>query len=60
MATEKEIKDTILKVAGNPDSGAIKELADSWAKAIVRLDEPVKEDSSLTTEKRVTTADEVR
>lgn len=38
MATHAEIKKAILKVAGNPESGAIKELADEMARAIVELD----------------------
>jgi hypothetical protein len=44
MATQAEIKKAILKVAGNPETGAIKELADEIARAIVALDdEPAKE-----------------
>jgi hypothetical protein len=44
MATKEQIEQTILKVAGNPSSGPIKELADEWARAIVALDEePTKE-----------------
>ncbi|NBU23746.1 MAG: hypothetical protein EBS38_07570 [Actinobacteria bacterium] len=40
MATKDQIKKAILDVAGNPDSGAIKELVDAWADAIVDLDSP--------------------
>ena len=36
-----QIKEAILKVAGNPDSGAIAELADEMAKAIEQIDKPV-------------------
>jgi hypothetical protein len=44
MADKETIKRTILKVAGNPSSGPIKELAEEWARAIVALDEePTKE-----------------
>jgi hypothetical protein len=44
MADKDTIKRTILKIAGNPSSGPIKELADEWARAIVALDEePTKE-----------------
>jgi len=44
MATQAEIKRAILKVAGNPESGPIKELADAMARAVVELDaEPAKE-----------------
>lgn len=42
MATRQEIKDTIMKVAGDPESGVVKQLADAWADAIVALDAPVK------------------
>jgi hypothetical protein len=41
MATFDEVKATILDVAGNPTSGAIADLADAWAAAIVSLDQPV-------------------
>ena len=44
MATHAEIKKAILKVAGNPVSGVIAEMADEFARAIVALDEePTKE-----------------
>lgn len=39
MATQAEIKKTILRVAGNPSVGAIASLADEMAAAIVALDE---------------------
>jgi len=37
MATKKEIKDTILNTAGNPESGVIKDFADELAEAIAKL-----------------------
>lgn len=40
MATRDQIKRTILEVAGNPDSGVVRQFADAWADAIVALDEP--------------------
>jgi hypothetical protein len=40
MASKADIKKAILEVAGNPDSGIIKDLADAWADAIVKLDAP--------------------
>jgi hypothetical protein len=44
MATREEIKRAILKVAGNPSSGVIVELAEEFARAVVALDEePTKE-----------------
>jgi hypothetical protein len=41
MATQQEIKNAILAVAGNPDSGVIFDYADRMASAIVGLDAPV-------------------
>jgi len=38
MATQKQIKEAILKVAGNPVSGPIASLADAMAEAVVELD----------------------
>lgn len=38
---KEQIKEAILKVAGNPDSGAIAELADEMADAIEQIDKPV-------------------
>jgi hypothetical protein len=40
MATEAQVKAAILKVAGNPTSGVIKDLAEEFARAIVALDNP--------------------
>lgn len=40
MATAKEIERVILKIAGNPSVGAIKDLAPQWAQAIAELDAP--------------------
>lgn len=42
MATKDEIKKVILAVAGNPESGVVKEYADAWAEAIVNIDAPAK------------------
>lgn len=38
MATIKEIKEAILRVAGNPETGAVVKYADLWAKEIAGLD----------------------
>jgi hypothetical protein len=38
MATKDEIKAAILKAAGNPTAGVIKEMADDFAKAVWELD----------------------
>lgn len=43
MATKEQIKSAILEVAGNPDAGIIKDLADAFAAAVVAIDAPVKE-----------------
>jgi hypothetical protein len=44
VATHAEIRKAILKVAGNPETGAIRDLADAMASAVVALDnEPAKE-----------------
>jgi hypothetical protein len=40
MATKDQIKKAILEVAGNPISGAIADLADSMADAVVAIDTP--------------------
>lgn len=40
MATRQEIKDAILKVAGNPDTGVVVQFVDAWADAIVAIDAP--------------------
>lgn len=42
MATKDEIKKVILDIAGNPDSGVVKQYADVWAEAIAELDAPAK------------------
>jgi hypothetical protein len=38
MATKDEIKAAILKTAGNPTAGIIKDLAEDFAKAVWELD----------------------
>lgn len=57
MATEAEIKKAILRVAGNPESGPIKEWAPILAKAIAELDTPPLQTAK---EKRVITPEETR
>ena len=36
-----KVKEAILKVAGNPESGIIAELADAMAEAVINIDKPV-------------------
>ena len=37
---KEQVKAAILKVAGNPEIGIIKEMADSMAEAIMQIDQP--------------------
>lgn len=64
MASEKQIKEAILKVAGHPESGAIHSLAPSMAKAIAELDNPAEPEAPRAEkpkrEVRVTGPEEVR
>jgi len=60
MATRAEIKKVILEVAGNPESGVVKSLADAWADAIVALDAPVEQKKAEVKETRVIDAAEKR
>jgi hypothetical protein len=39
MASKDAIKSEILRIAGNPSSGDVAELADKWAEAIAKLDQ---------------------
>lgn len=60
MATKEQIKKAILEVAGNPESGVIVALADKWADAIVKLDEPEVAAKEPVKETRVTKPTEIR
>lgn len=64
MASKDEIKKVILDVAGNPESGVVREYADAWAEAIVAIDSPVpaieREDQEPVKETRVILASEKR
>lgn len=57
MASEAQVKAAILKVAGNPTSGVIKDLADEFARAIVALDNPPTQRAKET---RVSRSEETR
>lgn len=48
MASKSDVRATILKVAGNPVSGAISALADEMAEAIVALDAPAETPAKVT------------
>lgn len=58
MATKEQIKNAILEVAGNPESGIIAELADKFADAVAKLDSAAS--PSAEKEIRVNQAKEVR
>ena len=71
MATVKEIKEAILKTAGNPETGVVAANAQRWAEAIAALDkvvevtpdkdEPIKTPTvNPTRETRVTKPSELR
>ena len=57
MATKDQIKKTILDLAGNPSSGVIVDLADTWAEAIEKLDNSIR---PVEKEIRVTKPTELR
>jgi hypothetical protein len=59
MATKDAIKAAILKVAGNPVSGVIADLADEMAQAVVDLDTTTSSERSEK-ETRVTKPVEIR
>jgi hypothetical protein len=59
MASKDAIKAAILKVAGDPVSGVIKDLADEMAQAIVDLDSTTSSERSEK-ETRVTKPAEIR
>jgi hypothetical protein len=60
MATKEEIKSAILEVAGNPESGVVKELADKWADAILEIDAPKPAPVMADKENRITKIAETR
>lgn len=60
MASHAQIKSAILKVAGNPESGAIRDLADAMAKAVVEIDAPEVKEYKPISETRVMKASEKR
>jgi hypothetical protein len=48
MASQAEIRDAILRVAGYPEAGVIAALADEMAEAIARLDAPAETPMKVT------------
>ena len=57
MATKQEIKDAILKAAGNPSVGVIAEMADQFAEAVLGLEQ---KSSTPAKEVRVVEPKEIR
>jgi len=57
---KEQIKQAILKTAGNPSSGAIAELADEIAEAILLIDEPEQKSYNPVTETRIVESKETR
>jgi hypothetical protein len=57
MATKQEIKEAILKAAGNPSVGVIAEMADQFAEAVLDLEE---KSSTPAKEVRVVEPKEIR
>jgi hypothetical protein len=56
----EQVKQAILKTAGYPESGAIKDIADALADAIIKIDEPEIKKYELVKETRVVESNEVR
>lgn len=62
MATKEQMKKAILEVAGNPDSGVIRDNVDKFVDAIVAIDNEPKPEKKESTDKenRVTKPSEIR
>lgn len=60
MATKEEIKREILKVAGHPSTGVIKDFADAMAEAIYNLDNKQVKAAVPSADKRVVEPQETR
>lgn len=60
MADVNKVRETILRVAGNPENGVIKDLAQAMAEAIVALDSPEVKSFDPVKETRVTGPSEKR
>lgn len=60
MATHAQIKSAILKVAGNPESGVIRDLADAMATAVEAIDAPEVKEYKPVSETRIIKPSEKR
>lgn len=57
---KQQIKEAILKVAGNPESGIIAEMADAFAEAVANIDKPETKKFEPVKETRVQEVKETR
>lgn len=57
---KEQIKSAILKTAGNPESGAIADLVDEMAEAILNIDKPEVKKFNPVSETRVIESKEIR
>ena len=57
---KEQIKSAILKIAGNPESGAIADLVDQMAEAILNIDKPEVKKFNPVSETRVIESKEIR
>ena len=57
---KEQIKSAILKTAGNPESGAIADLVDQMAEAILNIDKPEVKKFNPVSETRVIESIEIR
>lgn len=57
---KSKIKEAILKVAGNPESGVIAELAEAMAEAVVNIDKPETKKFEPVKETRIVEVKETR
>jgi hypothetical protein len=60
VATHAQVKAAILAVAGNPESGAIRDLVDAMASAVVAIDAPEVKEYKPVMETRVLKPSEMR
>lgn len=57
---KEQIKSAILKTAGNPESGAIADLVDEMAEAILNIDKPEVKKFNPISETRIIESKEIR
>lgn len=57
---KEEVKSAILKVAGNPESGVIAELADAMAEAVMNIGKPETKKFDPVKETRIVEIQETR